>query len=157
MHHLSGGPVIAANSHFLLPAESAERVALPVFACGLRAGFPSPADDHIEGRLDLNDLVQHREATFYARVEGDSMTGLGIAHGDLLMIDKALTAELGDIVVAEVDGGFTVKRLAIQDGQGMLMPANKSFAPIPICPEQGVLIWGVVIHVIKDVRQRRRR
>lgn len=139
------------------PAKTLERVELPVFGTAVRCGFPSPADDYIESRLDLNDLIIHREATFFARVEGDSMIGLGIAHGDLLMIDRAIQADVGDVVVAEVAGEFTVKRLEVHDGRGFLMPANPSFAPISICSEQGVQIWGVVLHVIKSVRPRRCR
>ena len=141
----------------LRPLFPSESLSLPVFACGVRAGFPSPADDYIESRLDLTNLVRNKEATFYARVEGESMTGLGIGHGDLLMIDKSLQAEVGDIVVAEVSNEFTVKQLGVVSGQAYLLPANPKFVAIPISPETGVTIFGVVIHVIKDVRQRRRR
>ena len=79
-----------ANLHFVTPAEAAGRLELPLFATGIRAGFPSPAADFMESRLDLNDLIQHKEATFYAWCEGDSMIGLGIQDGDLLVIDKAV-------------------------------------------------------------------
>lgn len=139
------------------PAPVVETVALPVFGSAIRCGFPSPADDYLESRLDLNDLILHREATFFARVEGDSMVGLGIAHGDLLMIDRAIQPEVGDIVVAEVAGEFTVKRLEVHQGRGYLVAANPTYQPIPVCPEQGVQVWGVVLHVIKSVRVRRRR
>jgi DNA polymerase V len=126
---------------------------LPLFSTSVRAGFPSPADDFMERRLDLNDLVQHKEATFYAWCEGDSMKDFAIQDGDLLMIDKSLQAEVGDIVIAEVDGFFTVKKV----GQGVLLAGNTAFPPIAINPETGVLIWGVVVRVIHDVRQRKQR
>lgn len=126
---------------------------MPVFSTAIRAGFPSPAEDYIEHRLDLNDLVQHKEATFFAWVEGDSMQDFGIKDGDLLMIDKSLQAEIGDIVVAEVDGFFTVKKV----GSGVLLAGNPAYQPIPINPETGVLIWGVVVRVIHDMRQRKQR
>jgi len=138
---------------FLRPVEVRHSLPIPVFLTGIRAGFPSPADDFSEKRLDLNQLIEHPEATFYAYAEGDSMQGLGIDDGDLLVVDKALLADVGDIVVAEIEGGFTVKRL----GRGVLLSANPAFPPIAIDPQQGVQIWGVVRHVIKDVRARRPR
>jgi len=141
---------------FLTPAEVSERVSCPVFTSGIRCGFPSPAADHEEGRLDLNDLIQHREATYFAWAEGDSMIGLGIRDGDLLVIDKAVTPEMGDIVVAELNAEFTVKRLGKINDQPHLLPANAAYAPIPIPPE-GIQIWGVVIRVIHDPRPRAKR
>ena len=138
---------------FVLPADVEERIALPVFSTAVRAGFPSPADDYVEHRLDLNDLVLHKEATFYAWVKGDSMQDFHIHDGDLLMIDKSVEAETGDIVVAEVDGSFTVKKV----GNGVLLAGNPAFAPIAINPDTGVQIWGVVVRVIHDLRQRKRR
>ena len=138
---------------FVLPADVEERIALPVFSTAVRAGFPSPADDYVEHRLDLNDLVLHKEATFYAWVKGDSMQDFNIHDGDLLMIDKSVEAETGDIVVAEVDGSFTVKKV----GNGVLLAGNPAFAPIAINPDTGVQIWGVVVRVIHDLRQRKRR
>ncbi|MFZ4538822.1 LexA family protein [Propionivibrio sp.] len=143
----------AGALRFVLPAEVAERIALPVFSTAVRAGFPSPADDYVEHRLDLNDLVLHKEATFYAWVKGDSMQDFNIHDGDLLMIDKSLGATVGDIVVAEVEGSFTVKKV----GRGVLLAGNPAFPPIAINPETGVQIWGVVVRVIHDLRQRKTR
>ena len=143
----------AGALRFVLPAEVAGRFALPVFSTAVRAGFPSPADDYVEHRLDLNDLVLHKEATFYAWVKGDSMQDFNIHDGDLLMIDKSLGATVGDIVVAEVEGSFTVKKV----GRGVLLAGNPAFAPIAINPETGVQIWGVVVRVIHDLRQRKTR
>lgn len=142
---------------FLSPAEVTESVSFPVFSTGIRCGFPSPAADHEETRLDLNDLIQHKEATFFAWAEGDSMSGLGIRDGDLLVIDKAVTPEMGDIVVAEVNAEFTVKRLGRIDGKPFLFPANDAFSPIPVPEEQGIQVWGVVIRVIHDPRPRVKR
>ena len=138
---------------FVLPADVEERIALPVFSTAVRAGFPSPADDYVEHRLDLNDLVLHKEATFYAWVKGDSMQDFNIHDGDLLMIDKSVEAETGDVVVAEVEGSFTVKKV----GKGVLLAGNPAFPPIAINPDTGVQIWGVVVRVIHDLRQRKRR
>lgn len=142
---------------FLSSAEVTESISLPVFSTGIRCGFPSPAADHEETRLDLNDLIQHKEATFFAWAEGDSMSGLGIRDGDLLVIDKAVTPEMGDIVVAEVNAEFTVKRLGRIDGKPYLLPANDAYPPIPIPEEQGIQVWGVVIRVIHDPRPRVKR
>lgn len=142
---------------FAQPSQIVARFELPVFATSVRAGFPSPAEDYIERRLDLNDLVLHKEATYYAWVAGDSMIDLNIHDGDLLMIDKAVEPEMGDIVVAEVDGHFTVKRLGEHDGAPSLLPGNPAYPVIRINPEVGVTIWGVVVRVIHDTRTRRRR
>lgn len=135
---------------FLTPAEVAARVSFPVFSAGIRCGFPSPAADHEETRLDLNDLIQHKEATFFAWAEGDSMLSLGIHDGDLLVIDKAVAPEMGDIVVAEINAEFTVKRLGRIDGKPYLLPANAAYPPIPVPDEQGIQVWGVVIRVVHD-------
>ena len=130
---------------------------LPVFASGVRAGFPSPADDHAEPGLDLNELVENPAATFCAWAEGDSMIDLGILDGDLMIIDRSLTARHDDVVVADLNGAFTVKRLLHKAGQSFLMPANPDYPPIPINPEDEVRIWGVVVRVIHDLRASGRR
>ena len=130
---------------------------LPVFASGVRAGFPSPADDHAEPGLDLNELVENPAATFCAWAEGDSMIDLGILDGDLMIIDRSLTARHDDVVVADLNGAFTVKRLIHKAGQSFLMPANPDYPPIPINPDDEVRIWGVVIRVIHDLRASGRR
>lgn len=149
----AGTTQAASPLRFVLPSDVEERIALPVFSTAVRAGFPSPADDYVEHRLDLNDLVLHKEATFYAWVKGDSMQDFNIHDGDLLMIDKSVEAETGDVVVAEVDGSFTVKKV----GKGVLLAGNPAFPPIAINPDTGVQIWGVVVRVIHDLRQRKRR
>ncbi len=113
------------------------------------AGFPSPASDYIEGRLDLNEyLVKHPAATFFVRASGDSMTGAGIFPGDILIVDRALKPSDSSIVIASLNGEFTVKRLRISDGKLSLVPENKSYKPIEIHDDSDFRIWGVVTHVI---------
>ena len=109
------------------------------------AGFPSPADDYVERRLSLDDhLVQHRESTFFMRVTGDSMRGLGIFDGDLLVVDRALPATHGCVVIAVVDGEFTVKQL-LHTAQGqMLRAAHPDYPDMLIGSAQDFSIWGVV-------------
>lgn len=125
-------------------------VELPLVEATISAGFPSPADDYSESRLDLNkELISNESATFYARVRGDSMTLAGISDGDLLIIDKSKTPLNGSIVVCLINGEFTVKRLQINANQSYLIPENDSYKPIKINPENDVTIWGVVTYTIK--------
>ena len=142
---------------FFSPAKFPARTGLPIFANAIRAGFPSPADDYVEKNLDLNDLILHKEATYFAWVEGESMQDMNIHDGDLIMIDKAVQAESGDVVVAEINGEFTVKKLKLSAGKGYLVPANPSYPITEINPEIGVSIWGVVVRVVHDLRQRQPR
>ena len=130
---------------------------LPVFASGVRAGFPSPADDHAEPALDLNELVENPASTFCAWAEGDSMTDLGILDGDLMVIDRSLTPRHDDVVVADMNGALTVKRLVQKANGNFLMPANPDYPPIPIGTADEVRIWGVVVRVIHDLRASGRR
>ena len=126
--------------------------ALPIFSCAVAAGFPSPADDHLEGSLDLNDhLIKHPAATFFVRVSGDSMIKAGIHEDDILVVDRSLEARHGKIVIAAIDGQLTVKRLHHKSGQTMLMPENDRYDPIPVTDETNMVIWGVVTNVIHSV------
>jgi DNA polymerase V len=126
------------------------QIELPLVEATVSAGFPSPADDYSEARLDLNkELISNESATFYARVRGDSMTLAGISDGDLLIIDKSKSPVNGSIVVCLIDGEFTVKRLQKTDNQFYLMPENDKYQPIKIKPENDVTIWGVVTYTIK--------
>ncbi|HOP31404.1 MAG TPA: translesion error-prone DNA polymerase V autoproteolytic subunit [Spirochaetota bacterium] len=125
----------------------------PLFVVRVPAGFPSPADDYIENTLDLNDfLIEHPAATFFVRVAGDSMTGAGINSGDILIVDRALTPRSGSIVVAILNGEFTVKRLSCVNGKMFLLPENPAYDPIEITDGSGFEVWGVVAHVIHTVR-----
>ena len=119
---------------------------------GISAGFPSPADDFKETRISLDkELVKNKEATFYARVSGDSMIGAGLDDGDLLVIDRSLNPENGKIAVCLVDGEFTVKRIKKEKKKLYLMPENKKYKPIELKEENELIIWGVVEYVIKKV------
>ena len=121
----------------------------PLYASKVAAGFPSPADDYIESRLDLNEyLVRHKEATFFLRVKGDSMAGANIHDGSLLIVDRAAEPRHGDIVVAVVNGELTVKRLYRRDGLVKLLAESESYPEILIKPESDLVVWGVVQHVV---------
>ena len=134
--------------HFI----ASDGFALPLYSGRVQAGFPSPTDDHIEGRLDLNThLIQHPETTFYARVTGDSMINAGIAEHDLLVVDRSLEAKHGKIVIAVINGEMTVKRLHITPEGHFLKAENPRYPLIPINQEDDVRVWGVVIHVIKSL------
>ena len=136
-----------------IPSPNPPRVARPLFLSRVPAGFPSPAEDYVECGLDLNEhLIAHREATFFVRVKGHSMTGAGIRDGDLLVVDRALEAGDGDIVVAVVDGELTVKRLWRRGGRVRLLAENPAFAPIELKDGQELAVWGVVTSVIHRVR-----
>lgn len=125
---------------------------IPVAGSGVHAGFPSPAEDHIEGRLDLNKLaVTHPDATFFARVEGDSMKDDCIEDGDLLVIDKSLKPEDGNVVVSYLDGEFTLKRIQIKKGKIYLVPANEKYKVLEVSDDTDFRVWGVVRYVLKKV------
>jgi len=116
------------------------------------AGFPSPAEDYIEGKLDLNRyLVKHPAATFFVRVVGDSMIDAGIHPKDMLIVDRAILPTSGKIVIAVVNGELTVKRLRQVKEKLWLMPDNSNYQPLQISAEMDFLIWGVVTTVIHSV------
>jgi DNA polymerase V len=126
---------------------------LPQYSSAVPAGFPSPADDHLEGNLDLNaHLIKHPHATFFTRVSGDSMTDAGIHSGDLLIVDRSLEPSDGQVVVAALDGELTVKRLLKRRGKVYLQAANPDYPPLQIHAESECIIWGVVTHAIHAVR-----
>ncbi|MBK79198.1 MAG: peptidase S24 [Flavobacteriaceae bacterium] len=119
---------------------------------GISAGFPSPADDFKEIRISLDkELVKNEEATFYARVSGDSMQGAGLENGDLLIIDRSIEPSNNKIAVCFVDGEFTVKRIKIESKKVYLIPENKKYSPIEINEENELIIWGIVTYVIKKL------
>ncbi len=128
---------------------------LTVFHCpvalGVQAGFPSPAGDYMESPIDLNNhIIEHPSATFFVRVEGESMTGANIPPGALLVVDRALRAKDGAIVVAVVNGEFTVKRLEKRLNTIRLLPENPKFEPIEITSDMQLEIWGVVRAIVID-------
>lgn len=141
-----------AGLTLLRPFELPATLSLPLFGHKIAAGFPSPADDYVEDRIDLNQhLIRHQEATFFLRVKGDSMLGAGIHDGDLLIVDRALDPVDGKIVIAVLDGELTVKRLERKKGRLRLLPENPAYPPIEVKNEQDLVIWGVVTHVIHGV------
>lgn len=123
---------------------------------GIRAGFPSPAQDYITETIDLNkDLIRHPASTFYGRVVGDSMAEEGITEGDILVIDKSIEPENGDLAVCCLDGEFTVKRIRITRGNKIyLMPSNRHYKPIEVTPDNEFMVWGIVMYTIKPNRRR---
>lgn len=124
-------------------------IKLPLFSTTVEAGFPSPADDYQEERLDLNELIiKHPEATFFVRVKGDSMKDAGITSGDILAVDRSLKPSDGKIVIAILDGEFTVKRIRFQNSKIFLLPENSAYPPFEIKPDSNFQVWGVVTYVI---------
>ena len=120
----------------------------------VHAGFPSPAQDYLEPAIDLNkELVRHPAATFYARVVGDSMIDAGVEEGDILVVDKALDASDGDMVVCFIDGEFTLKHLSVKDGTVRLVPANPKYPSITVTEGSSFRVWGVVTYIIKKVNK----
>lgn len=135
--------ILSSISEFALLLAS---VSIP---CG--TGFPSPADDYFEERLDLNKhLIKHPAATYYARAEGDSMIGAGIYPGDILIVDKAIDEFRDRVIIAWLHGEFTVKRYYIDNrlGKVYLVAENPKYYPHEITPEMDFIIWGVVIYNI---------
>lgn len=121
----------------------------PLFVSGIQAGFPSPAEDYIESELDLNDLlITHPAATFFVRVIGDSMQDAGIHSGDTLVVDRSITPSSGKIVVAIIDGEFTVKRFVIKENGSYLIPENPRYSAVRIDQNESFQVWGVVTYVI---------
>lgn len=139
---------------FISPKFERRIIRLPLFLSRVPAGFPSPADDHLEAELDLNEhLIKHPAATFFVRCKGDSMQEAGIFNDDILIVDRSLTPRDNDIVIAAVGGELTVKRLVVKLGQPWLYPANPNYKPIQIKEGSELHVWGVVINAIHNVRQ----
>jgi DNA polymerase V len=126
-------------------------LALPLIYSGVQAGFPSPADDHVDARLDLNEhLIRHPAATFFVRAIGDSMIGAGIHSGDLLVVDRAIKATDGRVVIAVMDGECTVKRYRTNGPRSRpwLEAANPAFPDVQVLDGQELRVWGVVTSVV---------
>ena len=142
-HQLDGlDPV----SEIILPAKAAKSFYLPLFGSKVPAGLPSPADDHVEKRLDANEyLIDQEDATFFVTIQGESMINAGLLSGDKAVVDRSKQASVGDIVMAVVDGEFTIKTLGkAKNGMPRLLPANPAYNPIEIKEEMQFEIWGVV-------------
>ncbi|MBV4365179.1 translesion error-prone DNA polymerase V autoproteolytic subunit [Erwinia sp. BNK-24-b] len=139
----------------IFPAEIMDDLFLPLFIERVPCGFPSPAQDYIEDRLDLNKLViRHPSATYFIKVSGDSMIEAGIGHDDLLVVDRALSATHGDIVVAAVAGEFTVKELRTRPCL-QLVPRNRHYSPVEFHNAEELEIFGVVTFILKSTKNSR--
>jgi DNA polymerase V len=125
---------------------------LPLFDNSAAAGFPSPADDHLNQRLDLNNhLIKNPDATYFVKVHGDSMVEAGINSGDILIVDRSIEPTDNKIVIACINGELIVKRIRTIDGILYLVPENNRYRSIEVTPEMDFEIWGVVLHVIHSL------
>jgi DNA polymerase V len=133
----------------MLLEDGSSREALPLYLSPVAAGFPSPAEDYLDRKLDLHDhLVRNHAATFFLRASGDSMIRAGILDGDLLVVDRSLAAGNGSVVIAAVEGELTVKYLANKNGRVLLVPANEEYPELDITDQEDAMIWGVVTYAI---------
>lgn len=134
------------------PVKIGKRLEFPLFLSKVTAGFPSPADDFMEKKIDLNEhCIRHPAATFFVRVTGQSMKGVGINTGDILVVDRSLTVKDKSVVLAVLNGEFTVKHVEKQGKRLFLLPANPLFQPIEVTEEMDFEVWGVVTKVIHDL------
>lgn len=141
-----------------VPLEATPSLQLPLFSSYVRAGFPNPADDHLEQRIDLNTLLMpHPDASFLLRVAGESMIDAGIYPEDVVVIDRSLEVQQRDIVVAEVEGEFVIKRFLREHGKIILASENPIFQPLIFTPEMDLSIFGVVTFTLHRHRARRWR
>jgi len=144
--------ILAQNGHYKLPNKLEvfkpclnKTQTFPLYSSKVSAGFPSPADDNLEKTLDLNSyLIKRPAATFFVRVNGDSMINAGINDNDILVVDRSIKPSHGKIIIAVLDGQMTVKRLYKSSGKIMLMPENDLYKPIEIQDRMNMEIWGVV-------------
>ncbi len=124
---------------------------LPFSEATVKAGFPSPAEDFIENRINIFDkIVRHQASTFLVRAKGDSMQGSSILDGDILVVDKSLSPTNNAIIIAYIDGEFTVKKFFKKENSITLYPTNSNYKPIHITPEDDFLVWGIVTYVIHE-------
>ena len=135
-----------------IPELEASVPSIPFYGVSVAAGYPSPADDYIDKKLDLNELLINKPAsTFFVRAEGESMLGAGINPDDILVVDRSVHPGVGKIVVCALDGELTVKRLRSKEGKLVLAPENPNYSDIPLNDEVDMVIWGVVTSVIHNV------
>ncbi len=136
---------------FSLP-RTLKHYAIPLYSCSIAAGFPSPADEFLEGKLDLNQhLIHHPLATYFVRVSGESMLGAGIHPGDLLIVDRSIEPRDGKIVIAVVNDELLVKRLRLEGTQPYLVAEHPDYPKLKITEAMEFQIWGVVTNVIHSV------
>ena len=133
-------------------ADDSQSIELPYYDTKVQAGFPSPAEDHLEQRLDLNTLViDNPSATFFVRVAGESMKGIGITDGDILVVDRSIENWENRIVVAVIDSEFTIKRFTKRNGLVVLVAENSDYPSITITEEMDFSVWGVVCWALKKI------
>jgi len=151
--HRVPGPVgshVGSIASVAVPAESPPVVSLSLYASRIPAGFPSPADDYLADRIDLNEhLIEHPSATFYVRVQGDSQRDNGIFNGDVLVVDRSKEAVSGSIVVTAIHGDLAIKQLEITGSGIRLLSANPAYPPIQVTNPDELTIWGVVTGVVR--------
>tara|TARA_B100002052_G_scaffold168725_1_gene153570 strand:- start:642 stop:1079 length:438 start_codon:yes stop_codon:yes gene_type:complete len=134
-------------------AHKGPTLTLDLYSNPVSAGFPSPAEDHLDSSLDLNEyLIKHPSATFYIYAKGHSMNDVGIYDGDVMIVDRALEAKSKDIIIAVINGEFTVKRIYIKNNSIYLVPENKTFKSILVEDDMDFQIWGVVTHTIHSFK-----
>lgn len=133
-------------------ADNSSKIQLPILTFGLSCGFPSPSIDHIDKKIDLNEvLISHPNATYFGRAKGKSMVNAGIEDGDLLVIDRSIEPKDGKIILCYINGEFTVKQLSIKDNIITLNSYNANYPPIQIANFDDFSVWGIVTHIIKSV------
>jgi len=134
--------------------ESFSRLNIPMFLERVSAGFPSPAEDYVEKTIDLNELcIQHPAATFFVRVQGESMVEAGIYPGDVLVVDRSLRAKHGDIIIASLESEMTVKQLHLTPPPVRLLPRNPAYQPLTIEGDMVMEVFGVVTNVIRSLKR----
>jgi DNA polymerase V len=152
MNSKKDNEIFDSSKHELLIPDSLTPQQLNLFSAQIPAGFPSPAEDFLEKRLDLNDyLIKNKSATFLIKVHGNSMIDAGIFDGDILIIDRSLAPTNGKIILGILNGEFTIKRIEKRKSSLFLMPENKSFSPIEVTNEMDFKIWGVVTFAIHKI------
>ena len=144
--------MLAQNKLSFFIPNTESNLEIPYISSGIKAGFPSPAADFDGTRVSIDQIVvKNALATFYAKANGNSMTGAGIDDGDILVIDKSIEPQDGKIAVCFIDGEFTVKRIKVQENSLLLLPENKLFEPIEITEENNFIIWGIVTFLVKKL------
>jgi DNA polymerase V len=147
---IATGSLMAGDVTEFLAVATRTAQAVPLVSSTAECGFPSPADDHLDRPLDFNELlVQNPAATFAVRISGESMTGAGLFPGDIAVVDRSLTPTSGCIVLALIEGEFTIKRYVCVDGAIVLLAENPRFSNIEISAETGLEVWGVLKHAIR--------
>ncbi len=153
MHKIN--KIASSSTIDFFTANTASVLPLPLIEGGISAGFPSPAQDYIDLKIDLNkELITNPSSTFFGRVKGSSMKDAGILEGDILVIDKSIEPRDGDTAVCFIDGEFTLKYIKIEKDAVYLVPANSEFQPLKVTEENNFCIWGVVTYSIKNHKKK---